>query len=151
MSCVIVRVFLSLILAWVLLVLSTLSGYPHVSLTSWLITGAIIAVSLVIGITWPITYACSLRYALEGTTLRVEEGFLFRKQKSIPLDRVTDLELVQGPLMRLFGLWKLCVQTAGSAQQRPEGVLHGLAEPHLIRDVIMKARDRAARGANDPG
>ena len=134
-----------------LLSLSTLSGYPNVSSAQWLITGTTIVVGLTVGVSWPIMYAKTLRYSLDGFTLRIEEGVLIRKQKSIPLDRVTDLELVQGPLMRLFGLWKICVQTAGSAQQRPEGVLHGLANPQEMRDAIMEARDRAVLGAADPG
>lgn len=145
------RLLLVLVGLWAVLVLSTMTGYPHVTTTSWLITVAIIAVSLIIAVSWPIMYAKTLRYSLDGSTLRIEEGVLIRRQKSIPLDRVTDLEMIQGPLMRFFGLWKICVQTAGSAQQRPEGVLHGLSEPQRTRDIIMEARDRAANRATDPG
>jgi hypothetical protein len=51
----------------------------------------------------------------------------------------------------MFGIWAIHVQTAGSAQQRPEGVLHALAEPQQARDLIMEVRDRAARAAADAG
>ena len=145
------RILLILVPLWALLVLTTMAGGADVSTTGWLGTAAVITVSLTVAISWPIMYANTLRYCLDGSTLRIEEGVLLRKQKSIPLDRVTDLELVQGPLMRLFGLWKVNVQTAGSSQQSPEGVLHGLAEPQQTRDVIMEVRDRAARTATDPG
>lgn len=88
--------------------------------------------------------AAALRYWLDGSTLRIDEGVLIRKRKSIPLDRITDVALVQGPLLRLCGSWALQVQTAGSSQQAPEGTLYGLVDAESARDAIMRARDAAA-------
>ncbi len=90
----------------------------------------------------------ALEYWIEGTTLRINEGILVRKLKSIPLDRVTDLELTQGPLMRLCGIWSLQVQTAGRMQQTPEGIIWGPREPETVRDTIVALRDRAAARAS---
>jgi len=87
--------------------------------------------------------ALVLRYWIERTTLRIDEGVVIRKRKSIPLDRVTDVVLVQGPFMRLTGIWSLQVQTAGSNQQAPEGELHGVIDAERARDTIMSARDAA--------
>ncbi|NOX56252.1 MAG: PH domain-containing protein, partial [Planctomycetes bacterium] len=87
---------------------------------------AVTAIAAIIVISTLITaplYVRSLRYWIEGTTLRIEQGILVRRSKAIPLDRVTDVELVQGPLMRVCGIWLLQIQTAGSPQQSPEGTI----------------------------
>lgn len=101
--------------------------------------------ALVAWVVWiPPKRASALRYWLEGSTLRIDEGLLLRKRKSIPLDRITDVALVQGPFLGLCGIWALQIQTAGSAQQAPEGTLYGLVDAESTRDAIMHARDSAA-------
>jgi len=42
----------------------------------------------------------ALNYRIEGRTLRVDSGVFFLKRKGVPLDRIIDFALVQGPLMR---------------------------------------------------
>jgi uncharacterized membrane protein YdbT with pleckstrin-like domain len=86
----------------------------------------------------------SLKYWIDGTTLRIDQGVVVRKFKSIPLDRVTDIQMTQGPLMRACGIWSLQVQTAGGAQQAPEGTIWGACDPESVRDTIMAIRDKAA-------
>ncbi len=86
----------------------------------------------------------ALRYWLDGSTLRVDQGVFFLKRKAIPLDRVTDVVLVQGPLLRWCGIWELRVQTAGTGQAVPEASLCGVVDPERVRDVLLRARDEAA-------
>ena len=88
--------------------------------------------------------AAELSYWLDGSTLRIDQGVFFLKRKSIPLDRITDVVVVQGPLMRWCGIWGLQVQTAGSGQGVPEATLFGLTEAEQVRDLIMAERDRIA-------
>ncbi len=83
----------------------------------------------------------ALHYWLEGGTLRVDQGVFFLKRKAIPLDRVTDVVLAQGPLMKLCGIWELRIQTAGMGQGVPEAALYGLSEPEAVRDMLLAARD----------
>jgi membrane protein YdbS with pleckstrin-like domain len=92
----------------------------------------------------------ALRYRLDGATLRIDSGFIFLQRKSIPLDRVTDVVLAQGPLMRHFGVWQLRIQTAGTGQQLPEGAMLGVPDPEAARDLIMRRRDEVT-GANRSG
>lgn len=86
-----------------------------------------------------------LEYWIEGRTLRVNQGVFFLTRKAIPLDRVTDIVLAQGPFLRLFNLWQLKVQTAGTGGQVPEAILHGVVNPDQMRDEILATRDRATR------
>ena len=85
----------------------------------------------------------ALKYWLDGGTLRVDQGVFFLKRKSIPLDRVTDIVLTQGPLMRWCGIWGLQVQTAGTGQAVPEATLYGLTDVDRMRDHLLAARDQA--------
>ena len=80
----------------------------------------------------------ALRYRLEGSTLRVDGGVWFLFRKSIPLERITDIALVQGPLLRHFDIWAMRIQTAGSA--RCEAVLYGVRNPEEIRELILARR-----------
>ena len=92
----------------------------------------------------------ALRYRLDGATLRIDQGFIFLQRKSIPLDRVTDVVLTQGPLLRHFGIWQMKIQTAGTGQQLPEGTMVGVIDAEAARDLIMRCRDEIA-GANRSG
>jgi membrane protein YdbS with pleckstrin-like domain len=87
--------------------------------------------------------AAALKYWIDGGTLRVDEGVFFLKRKAIPLDRVTDIVLAQGPLMRWCGIWGIQVQTAGTGQVVPEATLYGVAGPEQVRDRLLAARDKA--------
>jgi putative membrane protein len=85
-----------------------------------------------------------LEYRLEKSYVFVHQGVFFIKRKTIPLDRITDIILAQGPLLRHFGLWRLDIQTAGSGQQRAEASLYGLTDPERTKELILSARDAAA-------
>ena len=82
--------------------------------------------------------ANNLRYRLEGSTLRADGGVFFLFRKSIPLERITDVALVQGPLLRFFDIWAMRIQTAGSAQC--EATLWGVREPEKMRELILSQR-----------
>ncbi len=86
--------------------------------------------------------AQALTYWLDGKTLRADSGVFFLKRKAIPLDRITDVVLAQGPLMKWCGLWELRIQTAGTGQAMPEAALYGLTQPEQIRDLLLKERDK---------
>lgn len=93
-----------------------------------------------------------LEYKLCETHLFVHQGVFFIKRKTIPLDRITDIILSQGPLLRYFGLWRLDIQTAGSGQQRSEASLYGLIDPEQVKMKILTARDRISISNNrNPG
>lgn len=115
--------------------------------------------ALTLGRWLPKKQAEVLRYRLFGSTIRIDQGVFFLKRKAIPLDRVTDVALVQGPLMRRCGVWALQIQTAGTGFHQgglwgaAEGVMHGLRDPEAVRDELLAARDDllAARDAAGAG
>lgn len=88
----------------------------------------------------------ALHYWLDESTLRVDQGVFFLKRKAIPLDRVTDVVLAQGPVMKFCGIWELRVQTAGTGQSVPEATLYGLVDPEAARDMLLAERDETVSG-----
>ena len=84
--------------------------------------------------------ANNLRYRLEGSTLRADGGVFFLFRKSILLERITDVALVQGPLLRFFNIWAIRIQTAGWAEHG--ATLYGIRNPEEIRELILSRRQR---------
>ena len=85
--------------------------------------------------------ANALRYYYDNRVLHVEKGVLFKSRKTIPLDKITDMELVQGPILRILDMWVIKVQTASTASHMPEATLWGVVNPEQVRDEIMATKD----------
>ena len=80
-----------------------------------------------------------LEYRVGADELRIDSGWLSRTSRAIPFDRVTDVDLEQGPLHRLFGLARVKLETGGSAGgKEEEGVLHTIAlqRAEALRDYV---------------
>jgi membrane protein YdbS with pleckstrin-like domain len=90
-------------------------------------------------------WANSLDYRLDDDTLAVSSCFtlgrlvLRRQELRIPLAKITDVKLVQGPLLNYLDLWCLQVQTAGMGSPLPETTLYALEDPRQARDQILQA------------
>ena len=67
-----------------------------------------------------------------------------RSESTIPLNRITDLRLHDGPLMRHFKLRGLKVETAGQSGQyaSSEGNLTGVVDAAEFRNAILMQRQR---------
>lgn len=93
-------------------------------------------------------YYRRLRVILTSRDLKVHRGLLFMEEKSIPLEKITDLAVFQGPLMRHFGLKGIRVETAG--QTGDGGALVkviGIEDTDGFRDLVLRQRDRIAESS----
>ena len=82
---------------------------------------------------------------LTTNALEVRKGVFFRKESTIPLNRITDLRLHDGPLMRHYGLRGLKVETAGSGGgdfSSSEGDLIGVIDAEGFRNAVLEQRQR---------
>ena len=86
---------------------------------------------------WP-RYFERLNYELTEENLVVSRGVYFRRQVTIPLWKVTDVLVMEGPLQRHYGIKSLRVQTAGQGHAMAEGTLLGLADPEAARQLILE-------------
>lgn len=85
-----------------------------------------------------------LEYRVGADELRIDSGWLSRTSRAIPFNRVTDVDLEQGPLHRLFGLARVKLETGGSAGgKEEEGVLHTIS---LERAEALREQIRARKG-----
>ena len=53
---------------------------------------------------------------LDGMNVKSKRGVVFRSETNVPLERITDVSVHQGPLMRSFGVYKVSVESAGQTQ-----------------------------------
>jgi putative membrane protein len=90
-------------------------------------------------------YYRRLRVILTSRDLKVHRGILNREEKSIPLEKITDLAVYQGPIMRYFNVKGIRVETAG--QSTGPGALVtiiGIEDTDGFRDMVLSQRDRIA-------
>jgi putative membrane protein len=121
--------------------------------TYWLLSGAFILLASVVGIVllpfWFMLgnyftgrYLSHMRCRLTPRTLEVAKGWFVRVEKTIPLDKITDLGLVHGPIMRHMGLQALSVETAGQSSQGALVKLIGIVDAEDFREAVLDQRDR---------
>lgn len=128
--------------------------------TYWLLSGCLICVVTIVGIPFlPIwffggqwitkKYLASHRCTLTNRSLKVAKGILTRTEKTVPLDRLTDVGIVQGPIMRIFKIESLSVETAGQSSVGSLVHLVGIENGRKFRDAILKQRDAVVASAED--
>lgn len=81
-------------------------------------------------------------------SLNIRKGFFFKIQKNIPLDKITDLAVSEGPLLRYLGLCSLRIETAGGGQGSNMGqaLLPGVVDAMGFRDRVLDQRDAVVGG-----
>ncbi len=89
---------------------------------------------------------------LTARAVEIRKGVFFRKESTIPLNRITDVRLHDGPLMRHYGVRGLHVETAGQSGQNAssEGDLVGVTDAVEFRDAILRQREAALGGEASP-
>jgi len=85
------------------------------------------------------------RYGVGAAEIVIESGVLHRNRRSIPFDRIQDVDIERTFLARLFGLAKVRIETGAGGKD--EGLLDSvsLAEAHRLREAV-----RARRAGTDP-
>ncbi len=85
---------------------------------------------------------------LTTNAIQVNKGVFFRKEATIPLNRVTDVRLHDDPWMRYCGIRGLKIETAGGSGQDggSEGDLVGVVDAVALRDAILRQRQMVLEG-----
>ncbi len=118
----------------------------------WLITGALVFIASIVGIPLLLLYVPiawfftgihfdRLRCRMTEKFLKVEKGVWERVEKNVPLEQITDMAIVEGPLMRLLGVKCLTVETAGQSENGALVKLYGIKEVELFRDRVLAQRE----------
>lgn len=90
-------------------------------------------------------------YEVTDSELVIERGLLNRTRRSIPLERIQDVGIEQGPLSRIFGLAEVRVETGGG--DKDEAVLDSvsLSEAARLRGALRGAPVKRAVAGLDSG
>ena len=118
----------------------------------WLLSGIVVLTVTIVGIPllliWiPLGLFFTRRYLarmeclLTPKALKVKKGILVRVEKTIPLEKITDMGMVQGPIMRQFGLYTLTVETAGQSGPGALVSLTGIVDAKEFRETVLAQRD----------
>jgi len=97
---------------------------------------------LIIGTFYVKKYFDRLDCELTTRSLKFNKGYIFRTEKTIPLDKIQDLTFKEGPLLKMFGLSILRIETAGSSGAgSPDLTLIGIINASDFRDKVFDQRD----------
>jgi len=121
--------------------------------TYWLINGALVCIFTFVGIfllpiwyfvgKWATRkYLASHKCTLTDRSLKVSKGIFTQIEKTVPLDRITDLGVVQGPIMRWLDIEALSVETAGQSGVGSLVRLTGIKDGRGFRDAVLQQRDK---------
>lgn len=120
----------------------------------WLLSGVLVLACTIIGaplaIIWLIVgqifckkYLDRMSCTLTDRSLIIKKGMLNRIEKTIPLEKITDLALFQGPIMRAMNLKGFKVETAGGGGAATGYLvaLTGIVDTDGFRDAVLAQRD----------
>lgn len=97
---------------------------------------------LIFGFYFVNKYFEKLECELTTRSLKFNKGYIFRTEKTIPLDKIQDLTFKEGPLLKMFGLSVLRIETAGSSASAAADLsLIGIVEASTFRDKVLDQRD----------
>ena len=112
-----------------------------------LATALMVAIALLaIAIVGVILYWTRFEFRVGENEIRIDSGILSRRHRSIPFDRIHDVDITQGPVARLLGLAEVKFETGGgtAGPNSEEGVLPAIT---LERAQEIRALVRATRRA----
>jgi putative membrane protein len=121
--------------------------------TYWLISLLLVSTISIVGIPFliisiPIFFLISSKVLAAMSAIVTERkivvkrGVFNKEEKSIPLEKITDVAMVQGPLMRVFNLYRLSFETAGQSAQGALVSLIGINDADTFRETILAQKDK---------
>lgn len=106
---------------------------------------------------WIERYRRSIHFTLESTRIIFERGVWWKRRSFVPYNRITNVDVVQGPLSRMLGLGKVTIQTAGySAMSRSSGTfaeaaIFGVKNFEELKDTVLERVSRMRPVAVEAG
>lgn len=103
-----------------------------------------------VGTWWATRLYESLKLRITDRSVVIAKGIFFKQELTIPLDKIQDISIREGPLLSRFGLLGLRIETAGqrnASTGKSEADLIGVIDARQVRDMILARRDALA--AND--
>lgn len=113
------------------------------------ILGGLVAIVIVF-VVWTRLYYDTMAYELHDDELRWRRGVWFHTTGIVPYNRITNLDLKQGPVMRWLGISAISIQTAGySGQAVPEIRIEAIEHAEELRELLRTAVRACSSAGND--
>jgi membrane protein YdbS with pleckstrin-like domain len=112
------------------------------SLGGWLILMLPIAIYIP-------AYYRSLEYIIDTDDIRIISGVFWKKRITIPYPKITNIDITQGPVQRMYNVGIIHIQTAGAGGPQgaqAEMILVGIKDLEGLKSTIME-RFRSNSGA----
>ena len=134
-------------LAWILPVTATAFIFLPFNSASIIATSLLVPLFLLILFVWYWInqYYASISYALTDNEIVVHKGVWWKNKSFVPYNRITNINIEQGPISRHFQLGTVLIQTAGfsggagsaGGLKPAEAVIFGVKNFEEIKDKIM--------------
>jgi len=98
---------------------------------------------------WTGAYYHTILYRFSTTGISWERGVWRRKTGIVPYNRITSVDISQGPLSRLLGISMLKIQTAGYPAGTASGVelkIEGMTDAGALREYLLDQMRSRIRG-----
>lgn len=99
------------------------------------IGASIFGIAIVISVIRYFTF----RYQVIGNEFHVEQGLVFRQQKTIPLDRIQNVDSIQNIFHRMLNVAEVRIETASGSEPEATMRVLGLSQLQQLRDNLLKA------------
>jgi len=117
-----------------------------------ILCGIVIMAIVVICLAWIFLYYESMWYELRNDEINWKRGIWFRTTGIVPYNRITNLDLRQGPVMRILGISTIAIQTAGySGQVASEIKIEGVEKAEEMREFIRSMVRETTQGGGGTG
>jgi hypothetical protein len=115
-------------------------------------TMGIFVLAILLFATWTRLYYQSMSYELHEDEMRWRRGVWFRTTGIVPYNRITNLDIRQGPVMRGLGISSISIQTAGySGQAAPEIRIEAIEHAEELREMIRAMVRRCSSQGDGTG
>ncbi|WP_063553876.1 PH domain-containing protein [Clostridium ljungdahlii] len=102
-----------------------------------LLTGIIIFVSILDSFIWPFLEYKQWKYGIFEDKIELIEGIIIRKRTIIPISRIQNLKIEQGPIERMCKIASINIITAGGTHKIPAVAVEDAEKvANNLKDVI---------------
>lgn len=119
---------------------------PCVAFACSVVLIPVIPIYFLIGMLFVDRWLSSLHCTLTTRNLVIRKGIFNRVESTVPLEKITDLQMYQGPIMRAMGLKGFRVETAGQSSGAGHLInMVGIVNTDAFREAVLEQRDRQQR------
>jgi membrane protein YdbS with pleckstrin-like domain len=144
--------FFLLVLFFLVCFVAPVALIPDVPLLADVVIAGFILVVVVLYLIWVKMYYDSMWYELHDDEMRWRRGVIFRSTGIVPYNRITNIDIKQGPVMRALGISTVSIQTAGySGAAAPEIRIEAIVYADELRELIRNLVRSCSAGGDGTG